>query len=273
LAQVSSFCRHMGEEPPISGRRGSGTIFFTHCNLRCVFCQNHQISQAGRDAGDACPPERLADIMLELQSLGCHNINLVSPTHFTPQWVRALDRAASLGLRLPIVYNSNGYDSPEVLRLLDGIVDLYLPDLKYADPAAGLAYSGVREYPVHARAAIAEMWRQVGPLRLDADGIARRGMVVRHLVLPNELADSRDSLDWLAQTCGPEVPVSLMAQYWPTHQASQHPLLARRITRREYQRVLDHAIGLGFSHLLAQDPGDAPDSYCPDFSRPHPFEG
>ena len=272
LPAVSSFGPHLGEEPPISGRHGSGTIFFTHCNLRCVYCQNHQISQRfDRRRPDEVSIERLAEMMLSLQRQGCHNINFVSPTHFAPQMARAIACAADHGLRLPIVYNTNAYDSIEVIRLLDGIVDLYMPDLKYGDGEAGRRLSRVRDYPDHARAAIAEMWRQVGPLQTDREGVGRRGLLVRHLVLPGDLAGSESGLRWLRETCGPEPTVGIMAQYYPTHRSRRYPPLDRRIDRDEYDRVVQLALGLGFENLLVQDRQLAPDTYRPDFDRDRPF--
>ncbi|MCL5269751.1 MAG: radical SAM protein [bacterium] len=279
-AQVASWCDHHGEEPPLSGTRGSGTVFFANCNLRCVYCQNHQISQRFRRFSEADPTgragegeltaESLAAVLLALQARGCHNINFVSPTHFAPQMAEAVALAAARGLRLPIVYNTNAYDSPEALRLLEGIVDVWLPDLKYGDAETGRRYSRVRDYPAHARAAIVEMWRQGGALRLGEDGTARRGVIVRHLVLPNDLADSEASLRWLREAA-PGATLSLMAQYFPAHHALRHPLLARRATAREYARVIDLAVGLGFREILAQNPADAPDHYRPDFEHEHPF--
>ena len=188
-----------------------------------------------------------------------------------PQIVAALAVAAGRGLTVPVVYNSNGYDGLESLEQLDGVVDIYLPDLKYADDDEARRYSRVPDYVTHARTAIAEMWRQVGPLRLDENGLARRGMIVRHLVLPNGLADSEDCLDWLRETCGPRVTISLMAQYYPAYHAGRYPLLNRRVTATEYGRVVTHAQRLGFENLLVQDEGLAPEFYRPDFNREHPF--
>jgi putative pyruvate formate lyase activating enzyme len=273
-AAVASICDHHGEEPPLSGTRGSGTVFFANCTLRCLYCQNHQISQAYRKKRpDELEPVALAERLLELQARGCHNINFVSPSHYAPQMVRAIGAAGRRGLRVPIVYNSNGYDALEVVRLLDGIIDIYLPDLKYGDDAAAQRYSRVRAYVGHARAAVAEMWRQVGPLALDADGLGRRGMIVRHLVLPNGLADSEASLAWLREACGPDVTLSLMAQYYPAHKAAREALLSRPIHPREYARVIECAQRLGFHDLLIQNEHLAPEFYRPDFERAHPFEG
>jgi putative pyruvate formate lyase activating enzyme len=239
-AVVASYNLHFGEEPVISGRRGSGTVFLANCNLRCVFCQNHDISQRPVDVvAHEMPPETLASIFLELQDRGAHNINWVSPSHQVPQLVRALDIAAGRGLILPIVYNSNGYDSVDTLRMLDGIVDIYMPDLKYADPAAGCRLSGVEDYPARARDALAEMYRQLGDdWVLAPDGTLQRGLLIRMLVLPNGLAGIEAGLSWLARELSPKVAVSLLAQYHPAHLAAstpEYPDLMRRITRVEWR--------------------------------------
>jgi putative pyruvate formate lyase activating enzyme len=236
---VASWGPHLGEEPPISGARGSGTIFFANCNLRCVFCQNADISQHPREfVGRAITVEGLAAVMIELQEQGCHNVNWVSPTHQLPQLVAALAMAARRGLTLPIVYNTNAYDSVEALSLLDGIVDIYMPDLKYADEPAAAALSRVRGYPGFARAAITEMFRQVGDRwSTTADGVLQRGMLVRILILPHDLAGVEATLRWLATVLSPRVAVSLMSQYRPSHWAARpgrYPRLDRRITPSEY---------------------------------------
>src|SRR2546421_1276474 len=221
LPIVSSYTPHFGEEPPLTGTRGAGNIFFGNCNLRCVYCQNYQISQTHKEQiKNEVTHERLAEMMLELQARGCHNINFVSPTHFAPQMARAILIAAGNGLRLPIVYNTNAYDSVEVLRLLDGIVDVYLPDLKYADDEAGYLYSKVRRYASVSRAAIAEMHRQMGDELIFAEeGLLKRGLGIRLLVLPNDISRVRDSLSWIRDELSPRVAVSLMAQYYPTNVA------------------------------------------------------
>ncbi len=242
-AVVASWGPHHGEEPVISGSRGSGTVFLANCNLRCVFCQNHDISQRpGAFGGRAVGDEELAAIYLELQDRGCHNLNWVSPSHQVPQLVRALVVAARRGLAIPIVYNSNGYDSVEVLELLDGVVDIWMPDLKYADPAAGRRLSGVDDYPQRARAAIAEMHRQIGEAwELGPEGELRRGLLLRMLVLPNGLAGTEASLEWLATTLSPTVAVSLLAQYRPAHRVPQVPELAdldRPISRDEWRQAV-----------------------------------
>jgi putative pyruvate formate lyase activating enzyme len=236
---VASWGAHFGEEPPISGTRGSGTIFLANCNLRCVFCQNHDISQRPKAfLGAASTTEELAEIMLELEAAGCHNLNWVSPTHQVPQLVRALLLAARRGLRIPVVYNSNAYDSVAVLALLEGVVDVYLPDLKYADEADARECSRVPDYPRIARAALAEMFRQVGQhWECDGEGVLRQGLLVRLLALPRGVAGVEESLRWLAEALSPQVAVSLMSQYRPAHRAAlpgRYPRLARRLTPSEY---------------------------------------
>ncbi|NLE95305.1 MAG: radical SAM protein [Dehalococcoidia bacterium] len=272
---VASACAHRGEEPPLSGTRGSGTVFFANCNLRCLYCQNYQISQ--NNAAYAAEPgstAALADIMVGLQQgQGCHNINLVSPTHFVPQIVEALCFAAARGLRLPLVYNTNAYDSVETLRLLDGVVDVYLPDTKYASNAVAARLSSAADYVERSRHAIGEMYRQVGSdLVLNEDGTVLRGLIVRHLVLPGGLAGSRESLAWLARSISTNVTLSIMSQYHPAHHARGIPLLSRRVTAEEYRQVVDIAQELGFENIWSQTM-EADRHYLPDFSRDgHPFE-
>ena len=249
-AVVSSAGPHFGEERPLVGRGGSGTIFLTGCNLGCVFCQNADISQ-GR-AGSPMTGDGLARTMLRLQDLGCHNINFVSPTHQVPQILQALDLAVRAGLRLPLVYNSGGYESLEALRLLDGVIDIYMPDLKYADAAVAQRYSLVSDYPAVSQAAIREMHRQVGDLTVDVSGVARRGLLVRHLVLPNGLAGTRGAMEFLAGL-SPNTYVNVMDQYRPCHLACQHPPLDRRVTRQEFDSALVIASAAGLSRL---------DGYC-----------
>ncbi|MBI5407379.1 MAG: radical SAM protein [Nitrospirae bacterium] len=271
LPIVESYCAHHGEEPVLSGTRGSGTIFFGHCNLRCVFCQNHQISQpAGSLRRNEVSMERLAAIMLELQSLGCHNINFVSPSHFAAQIVRGVEIAASKGLCVPLVYNSNGYDSIQTLSLLEGIIDIYLPDLKYSDDRAALKYSKVKDYVRHARPAIVEMKRQVGDLVVDADGIAIKGLIIRHLVLPNDLAGSEESLRFIRDEVGEKTFISTMSQYFPTHKAGRYPLVSRPINPREYEKVMEWLDRSGLENGWVQD-YSSKDYYCPDFEREQPF--
>lgn len=272
LAEVASWCIHRGEEPCISGTRGSGTVFFAHCNLKCVFCQNHQISQEWPEGEGAMIAEGLSALFMELQEAGAHNLNWVSPSHVVPQAVEALVLAAEKGFHLPVVYNSNGYDSVEVLRLLDGVVDIYLPDLKYAEEGSADELSKVLGYVPNAQAALKEMWRQVGGLRLDDEGVAVRGLLVRHLVLPNGLAGTEEVLRFLAEELSSEVAVSLMAQYSPQHEAGDHPLLARKVGRGEYARAVQTLEALGFAEGYVQAHASA-EHYLPDFGEDgHPFE-
>ncbi|HVF55750.1 MAG TPA: radical SAM protein [Pyrinomonadaceae bacterium] len=278
LPIVSSYTAHFGEEPALTGSRGAGNIFFGNCNLRCVYCQNYQISQAHKEQiKNEVTHERLAEMMLELQARGCHNINFVSPTHFAPQLARAVLVAAGRGLRLPIVYNTNAYDSVEVLRLLDNIVDIYLPDLKYADSADGYAYSKVPGYAEHSRAALREMYRQTGDaLVFDGEGLLRRGLVVRLLVLPNDIAGLRESLQWIKESLSPRVAVSLMAQYYPTNRAAtdeRYTLLSRRISESEWMRAVSVLDELGMEEGWMQEYDGAAHYYRPDFSDPEmPFK-
>ncbi|MBL6945437.1 MAG: radical SAM protein [Rhodospirillales bacterium] len=230
-ARVSSFGPHFGEEPPLVGRNGSGTIFFSWCNLRCVYCQNSDISWQGE--GDEIEARDIARLMLHLQTQGCHNINLVSPSHVVAQVIEAVAIAADEGLRLPIVYNTGGYDSPETLALLDGIVDIYMPDMKYGDSDVARRLSKIQDYWAVNQAALREMHRQVGDLKTDASGIATRGILVRHLVLPNDLSGSRKVFQFLADEISPETYVNIMAQYRPCYRAGEYPELNRRPSKEE----------------------------------------
>ena len=243
-AAVASWNLHFGEEPVISCRRGSGTVFLANCNLGCVFCQNHDISQRPSDfAARSTTAEELAAIFIDLSDRGCHNINWVSPSHQVPQLVSALQLAAGMGLTVPIVYNSNGYDSVETLRLLDGIVDIYMPDLKYSDPDTGCRLSGVDRYPEHARAALAEMHRQTaGSWQLGPEGELQRGLLIRMLVLPENLAGIEVNLEWIAAALSPQVAISLLAQYRPAHRARTEPALTelrRPITHDEWRQAVE----------------------------------
>ena len=270
---VSSVCAHHGEEPALSGRRGSGTVFFGNCNMRCVYCQNYQISQDyKRQQSREVETSALAEHMLYLQDeLGCHNINLVSPSHFVPQIVRAVLEAVPKGLRLPLVYNTSSYDSVKSLCELDGIVSIYLADLRYAANEWGRRFSKAPDYVGRARAAIKEMYRQVGDLVVDEEGIAQKGLIVRLLILPNRLAGTQDSLVWLAREVSPQVTVSIMSQYYPAHRAYRYPELARRILPEEYAEVTRLAEKLGLEKGWLQGMG-ASENYRPDFSGDgHPF--
>ena len=271
LPIVSSYTAHFGEEPCLSGTHGAGNIFFGNCNLRCVYCQNYQISQTWKEQRrNEVTHERLAEMMLELESRGCHNIGFVSPTHFAPQMARAILIAAEKGLRLPIVYNTNAYDSVEVLRLLDGIVDIYLPDLKYADAGAGFQYSKVRDYTLHARAAIKEMHRQMGDgLVFGEDGLLKRGLVARLLVLPNDIAGIEENLRWIRDELGPKTAISLMAQYYPTNKAAtddRYILLSRRISEGEWFDAVSLLEELGMEEGFMQEYESASHYYRPDFN-------
>ncbi|HVF67090.1 MAG TPA: radical SAM protein [Pyrinomonadaceae bacterium] len=278
LPVVSSYTPHFGEEPALTGTKGAGNIFFGNCNLRCVYCQNYQISQAHREQiKNEVTHERLAEMMLELQSRGCHNINFVSPTHFAPQLARAVLVAAGRGLKVPIVYNTNAYDSVEVLRLLEGVVGVYLPDLKYADSSEGYAYSKVPNYTERARAALKEMFRQTGDeLVYGPDGTLRRGLVVRLLVLPNDVAGVRESLEWIRDELSPRVAVSLMAQYYATNKAAtdeRYTLLSRRVSESEWWRAVSVLEELGMEEGWMQEYDGASHYYRPDFENPdEPFK-
>ena len=243
---VSSYGPHFGEEAPLVGRGGSGTIFLTHCNLKCIFCQNYDISHLGR--GEPLTTDDLANIMLSLQRQGCHNINWVTPTHQVPMLVAATQLALAQGLRLPIVYNCGGYESVSVLRPLDGIIDIYMPDAKYGDNAAGRQLSGVPDYWDRCQEALAEMHRQVGDLQLNEQGIATRGLLVRHLVLPEDLAGTPTVMRFLA-SLSPNTYVNVMAQYRPQYRAREVPALTRPITAAEYRRALQAARDAGLHRL------------------------
>ncbi|MEZ4601271.1 MAG: radical SAM protein [Syntrophotaleaceae bacterium] len=245
-ARVASYGAHFGEERPLVGRNGSGTIFFSGCNLACVFCQNWDISQ--QDRGQEVSVERLASIMLALQEQGCHNINLVSPTHVVAPVLAALAIAARRGLRLPLVYNSGGYDSLPTLALLDGVIDIYMPDMKFAESTAARRYTGVAGYAEVNRAAVLEMHRQVGDLVLN-QGIAVRGLLVRHLVLPDNLAGTDRIVAFLAEEVSPETYLNLMDQYRPCYCAGRHPPLDRRLTGAEFQRARGWAKAAGLKRL------------------------
>jgi putative pyruvate formate lyase activating enzyme len=242
-AVVSSYGPHFGEEDPLVGTGGSGTIFFTWCNLRCQYCQNYEISQQGQ--GRPTEPEDLAQMMLSLQDQGCHNINFVSPSHVVPQILVALLIAAEAGLRLPLVYNTGGYDALPTLELLDGVVDIYMPDMKYADPDVARRFSKVANYPAVNQAAVKEMHRQVGDLTLDDRGIAQRGLLVRHLVLPEGLAGTEPIVRFLRDEVSLNTYINVMAQYRPSYRAYNMPPLDRRITDKEYAEAVHLAEGAG----------------------------
>jgi putative pyruvate formate lyase activating enzyme len=246
-AMVSSYGPHFGEEAPLVGRYGSGTIFFTNCNLRCVFCQNYSISQLGD--GREVSKEGLAYIMLSLQLKRCHNVNLVSPTHVVPQILEALELAVESGLHIPLVYNSGGYDSVETLKILDGIVDIYMPDMKYDDGETARELSGIEDYPGVNKAAVKEMHRQTSDLRINEEGVAQRGLLVRHLVLPGGLAGTKGIVSFLSKETSSNTYVNIMAQYHPCHKALEIPRLGRLISSAEFHEALSLAREAGLSRL------------------------
>jgi len=253
---VYDYQLHLGEEPPLSGTRGSGTIFFSHCNSRCVYCQNYRFSQSGD--GRKVTIRELAEMMLFLQKQGAHNINLVTATHFVPEIIAAFTISAENGLRVPIVYNTNGYELPETLKLLEGIVDIYLPDMRYSNDAAAQKYSSLPDYVSYNREAVKIMYQQVGDLQIK-DGIATRGLIIRHLVLPNDIAGSRDTLTFIKNELSPAVAVSVMGQYYPLFQASRYPELNRQPTAAEYEPVLALVDELGLVNGWCQEIPDETD--------------
>ncbi len=251
LARVAAVSVHPGEEPPISGTRGSGTIFFSHCNMKCLFCQNYPISQYGN--GREMDTETLAGEMLRLREQGVHNVNFVTPTPHVPQMLEAVRLARGKGFDLPVVYNTNGYDALDTLALLDGVVDIYLPDAKYLSAELAGTASGTPDYARHNEAAIAEMVRQVGFLSLGDDGIAARGVLVRHLVLPGRVGETEAVLAHLSERHGPELPLSLMGQYFPAWRAAATDGFDRKVTRKEYDRAIEAAERLGFRNVFIQE--------------------
>ncbi len=278
LPIVSSFTAHFGEEPVLSGTKGAGNIFFGNCNLRCVYCQNYQISQTWKQQKrNEISHERLAEMMIELQDRGCHNIGFVSPTHFAPQMARGILIAAEMGLKLPIVYNTNAYDSVEVLKLLDGIVDIYLPDLKYADNDSGFEYSKIRGYKDFAHLAIKEMFRQTGDeLIFDENGLLKCGLLIRMLVLPNDLAGIEENMRWIRDELSPKTAISLMAQYYATNKAAtdeRYILLSRRISEREWFQAIEILEELGMQEGFMQEYESASHYYRPNFDdKDKPFK-
>lgn len=238
-AMVSSFSPHFGEEACLVGKNGSGTIFFTYCNLSCVYCQNYDISQLGH--GKEVSDKELAGMMLALQKIGCHNINLVSPTSHVPQILVSLLLAIQVGLKIPLVYNTNGYDSVQTLKILDGVIDIYMPDFKYSDENSGIKYSQAPKYFEIAKKAIKEMHKQVGDLKIDGQGLAKRGLLVRHLVLPNELSGSEKIIKFLVKEVSKNTFINIMAQYYPCWQAQRFPELNQPTTREEYKQVVASA--------------------------------
>jgi len=250
---IASYNLHFGEEPPISGTRGSGTIFFGNCSLRCVFCQNYPISQLHKALREVSR-EELADLMLNLQQRGAHNINLVTPTHYAPSIVESVLTARKRGLSIPIAYNTSGYEKVEVLKMLEDIVDIYMPDFKYSDETAALKYSGAKDYPSIAADAIKEMYRQKGDLQIDEDGIAKKGVLIRHLILPGLTENSMGVLNTIKEQIGTGVHISLMNQYFPAYKAFDEQI-NRIVTEQEYKKVYEYLLKSGFSRGYAQEEG------------------
>ncbi len=244
---VSSWGPHFGEERPLVGRSGSGTIFFGHCNLGCIFCQNWTISHLGE--GSEISFKKLAEVMLELQGMGCHNINLVTPTHQMPMILRSLAIAAENGLRIPIVYNCGGYESLEAIELLGGVIDIYMPDFKYSDPEMAFKYSRAKDYPSVAKAAIKEMYRQVGDLIIGERGVALRGLLLRHLVLPEGIAGTAEVVRFIAEEISKNTYVNIMNQYYPCYKAFENPPIDRRITDGEYREAIRLALEAGLKRI------------------------
>ncbi|MCU0640377.1 MAG: radical SAM protein [Candidatus Krumholzibacteria bacterium] len=269
-ALVSHAGLHFGEEPPISGTRGSGTIFFAGCNLRCVFCQNYRISQEfGKGSSAVMDSRGLASEMLRLEREGAHNINFVSPSHMIFQMADAIRMARGMGLGIPVVYNSNGYDSVEALRAIDGLVDIWLPDLKYMDNGLAMRLSAAGDYADIVPGVLGEMLARSGRLEVDGDGVAVRGLLVRHLVLPGEMENSRRCLDLLA-SLDPGIHVSIMSQYSPQYRACQHPGINRPLTPEEYDEITEYALDLGLENAFIQEL-ESSDHYLPDFDSDTPF--
>lgn len=262
-AAVNLHCLHRGEEPVLSGSRGSGTVFFSHCAMRCVYCQNHRISQEG--LGTPRSIAGLCDMTLELQETGAHNINLVTASHYTPHAAAALRMALDRGLRIPVVWNSSAYEKPETLRLLEGLVDVYLPDLRYHNGETAARYSGAPDYPERARDAILEMFRQAGHLRVE-EGLAVSGVMIRLLLLPGRTREIRESLSWIRDALGRETWISLMGQYYPAHRAGEYPEINRAVSAGEYSQCLEYLEDLGFENGFTQEVGSSA-AFTPDFAR------
>lgn len=262
LPKLALVSKHMWEEPCISGKNGSGTIFFSGCNFSCIFCQNDKISQEG--FGKEVSIERLAEIMIEQQERGVHNINLVTPTPYVPMIIVAIKQAKENGLSIPIVYNTNGYETIETLQMLEGYVDVYLPDLKYYDDGVGIKYSKVPHYFETASKAILEMYRQVGNPILDETGMMNRGLMIRHLILPGHVLQTKKILQWIKENLPKDIYISMMAQYFPAYQAKQDEILCRKITKREYEMVLN--LLEDFENGYIQELASHEEEYVPNFN-------
>ena len=254
---------HMFEEPCISGTNGSGTVFFSNCNLNCIYCQNYEISQLGK--GKEISVQTLADIFLKQQEKNAHNINLVTPTMYVYQIIEAIKIARAKGLILPIIYNSNGYESIETLKLLNGYIDVYLPDLKYYTDSLSKKYSKVNNYFEIATNAIKEMYNQVGNAIFDGEGLIKKGVIIRHLVLPNHIQNTKNILKWIKQNMHEDIYVSVMAQYFPTYKANEDNLINRKLTKKEYKEVFNYLYSLDIKNGYIQDLGKHEQEYVPDF--------
>ena len=259
--KIALYSVHFFEEPCISGEKGSGTIFFSNCNLNCLYCQNYEISQLGK--GKEYTIEQLAEIMLKQQNLGVANINLVTPTSYVPQIIEAIKIAKKNGLNIPIVYNTNSYEKIETLKMLEGYIDVYLPDLKYADDKLGKKYSNINHYFEIATKAIQEMRRQVGPAIFDSNGMMKRGVIIRHLVLPNYIENSKKVLKWLKENIHPEDYISVMAQYFPTYLAKQDKFMNRKLTTEEWEEIEKYIEELDFKNGFVQELGEHEEEYVP----------
>lgn len=259
--KIALYSTHNFEEPCISGEKGSGTVFFSNCNLNCIYCQNYEISQLGK--GKEITIERLAEIFLIQQEKGVENINLVTPTSYVPQIIEAIKIARNKGLRLPIVYNTNSYENVETLKLLEGYIDVYLPDLKYAENELGKEYSKIDNYFEVATKAIKEMIRQVGTPKLDENGVILSGVMVRHLVLPNHIDNSKKVLKWIVENLPREVYISVMAQYFPTYKAKEYDKMNRKLTKEEWKEIEDYIDELGIENGYVQELGEHEEEYVP----------
>ncbi len=259
--KIALYSVHDFEEPCVSGENGSGTIFFSNCNMNCVFCQNYEISQQGK--GKEITIERLAEIFLEQQNRNVNNINLVTPTSYVPQIIEAIKIARVNGLKIPIIYNTNGYENVETLKMLEGYIDIYLPDLKYAEDNLGLEYSKVKNYFEIATTAIKEMYRQVGSPKLNNDGIIEKGLIIRHLILPNNIENSKKVLKWIKENMNKDVYVSVMAQYFPTYKAKQIRDINRKLTKEEYEKVENYLYDLDIENGYIQELGEHEEEYVP----------
>jgi putative pyruvate formate lyase activating enzyme len=263
LVKVARVSLHQWEEPCISGDKGSGTVFFSECNLKCVFCQNNSISHKG--VGKEISRERLADIFIEQQERGAHNINLVTPTHFVPQIIESIKIARGNGLSIPIVYNSNGYENIEAIKALKGYIDIYLPDLKYFEDKYSVKYSKAPDYFKIASEAIKEMYSQVGNPELDENGMMRKGVIIRHLMLPGLMFDSKKVMDYIYSTFGDSVYVSLMNQYTPVNNVDKYPEINKPLNPKHYESLIDYCLSLGMKNAFIQEEGTVSESFIPDF--------